>query len=611
MNSLILLALTSFSLSAQPPIVLYDLTPTLQIDTGNPAQVADAWDHAHAVAAIQGIVNRSEPLLYIRFVHAFGRNVDEHWLAKFQEPGGWLAGRKTEQVPNLQALVKRFRKSINLASTIAGVENLLPVRYDPRPGSLYSTLVTGGPKLRVVRRLLKDDNTPLFTGRGTIPGTQLESTGSAKCDAYLWMKVHYIDTGKVDAGFAGYYLDAYWQKRPTASGLNQHTLTNHDYFISKRAFFFDLGVWGDETPVDDPNQPLGADLRTLKELLLSAYKQAGKERMIHVGGFTPWTFKYTNHPGAGSKHEPVPTEWEFSRVVSAYNGFVDADAIGLAAMANASFFTHFPLKDRYPQPWTTREQLVKRGLLTRDGQVRVDDREFIIFYVGDYDAAAWVYQAMPSLWDHPARGKIPLMWSISPVLERRAAPMLDYLRRTATPNDYFAAADNGAGYLNPGMLQEPRGVSGLPSGLDAWARHCEPFYRRWDLTITGFIIDGYAPGLTPAGLDCYASFSPNGIVPQKIPMTLLHGDMPVLRADHDLPDDPEKAVGVVLQRTELRRVPFTWFRAILKSPDWYMRVLEGARAKNPRIELLDAPAFFELYRIWLKNTPDAAAGKFE
>jgi len=161
------------------------------------------------------------------------------------------------------------------------------------------------------------------------------------------------------------------------------------------------------------------------------------------------------------------------------------------------------------------------------------------------------------------------------------------------------------------MLQEPRGISGLPSGLDAWARHCRPFYRRWDLTITGFIIDGYAPGLTPAGLDCYASFSPNGIVPQKIPMTLLHGDMPVLRADHDLPDDPEKAVGVVLHRTELRRVPFTWFRAILKSPDWYMRVLEGARAKNPRIELLDAPAFFELYRIWLRNTPEAAAGKFE
>jgi hypothetical protein len=29
---------------------------------------------------------------------------------------------------------------------------------------------------------------------------------------------------------------------------------------------------------------------------------------------------------------------------------------------------------------------------------------------------------------------------------------------------------------------------------------------------------------------------------------------------------------------------------------------------NPNIELLDAPTFFELYRIWLKQNPDAASG---
>jgi hypothetical protein len=30
---------------------------------------------------------------------------------------------------------------------------------------------------------------------------------------------------------------------------------------------------------------------------------------------------------------------------------------------------------------------------------------------------------------------------------------------------------------------------------------------------------------------------------------------------------------------------------------------------NPKIELLDAPSFFELYRVYLKNTPDAAEGR--
>src|SRR3546814_5419732 len=107
------------------------------------------------------------------------------------------------------------------------------------------------------------------------------------------------------------------------------------------------------------------------------------------------------------------------------------------------------------------------------------------------------------------------MWCISPVLEERVPMALAYRRETATPNDYFAAADNGAGYVMPGMLQEPRPVSGLPDGLKTWEKHCLPYYHRWDLTITGFIIDGNSPGLNKEGLDTYARFSPNGIVPQK------------------------------------------------------------------------------------------------
>lgn len=45
----------------------------------------------------------------------------------------------------------------------------------------------------------------------------------------------------------------------------------------------------------------------------------------------------------------------------------------------------------------------------------------------------------------------------------------------------------------PGMLQEPRSVSGLKSGLSAWAKHCSKYYQKWGLTITGFVIDGEAP----------------------------------------------------------------------------------------------------------------------
>jgi hypothetical protein len=604
---------------------VYDLTYTLRFDANKPTEVADAWDHCHAVATLQGIVNREGPSLYVRLVESRGLNIDDYWLKRMSEPGQWLHGRPVNEIRDIMALVKHYRGRINgavvydprvpatsnLASTIAGVENLIAIRYDPRPDSVYTMLVTIGPRLPVVRRLMNEDGSPMFTGRGTIPGMDIPSTGSAKCDAYLWLKHLYLDTGKVDATYAGYYIDPWWMRYPRASHPNHHTLSNHDFFVARKGWFFDLHVWPDEAPNDDPGQRPGTDLETLKAMLLSAYRQGGKERMIHVGGFTPWAFKYTDHGNAGGKHGGVATEWEMVRICSAYNAYVDADAIEYGAMANASFFMHFPLRESYAQRWVTHDELRARGYLTAEGQVNFDGREFMIFYVGDFDSAAWIYQTLPRLWDHPARGGLPLMWCMTPLAERRAPMVLDYLRRTATPNDYFAVADNGAGYLNPGMLHEPRDISGLPCGLAAWAKHCQPMYRRWDLTITGFIIDGFAPGLSAAGLDCYASFSPNGIVPQKSPASLLHGNMPVLQFDYDLGGAPEQAAQVVMARGGVRKLPFHWFRSILNSPDWYASVYEKVREANPRMELLDAPTFFELYRIYLKNNPQAATGQIE
>jgi hypothetical protein len=67
---------------------------------------------------------------------------------------------------------------------------------------------------------------------------------------------------------------------------------------------------------------------------------------------------------------------------------MDADAVGYGAMANASFFTHYPLRPSYGQDWVTRESLVERGYLDEKGRVKFDGREFLIFYVGDYDCAA-------------------------------------------------------------------------------------------------------------------------------------------------------------------------------------------------------------------------------
>lgn len=85
--------------------------------------------------------------------------------------------------------------------------------------------------------------------------------------------------------------------------------------------------------------------------------------------------------------------------------------------------------------------------------------------------------------------------------------------------------------------------------------------------------------------------------------------MPVLRSDEDIQQHPKEAAQRISQRIADRPIPFHWFRNILKTPDWYVEVMDELEKINPDIELLDAPTFFELYRIWLQQNPDAANGQ--
>ena len=620
----ILICMSSLRCIAGEPVGMLDMRYLLTRNLSDPSSVKETWDELHAVATLQGIVNRKEPLLYLKYVVEGNICIDEYWWNIYRQPGKWLAKRDTFLLQNLEDAVVYYRKKIsgivvydpkvqstsNVASSIAGIENLMAVRYDTSRVSLYSRLVLHGPKLPVKVWLVNRDGTAKFTGKGKIADTNLPSSGSLKNDPYLWFIEKYMKTGKCSGEYGAYYIDQKWMENPLATVNNHHTLSNHDFFVSKKAFFFDLSPWGDEPSTDEPDQPIGSDLKTLKLFLQTAYDLNMGKKMCYIGGFPSWAFKYTNWKNLGGTHEPVQTEWEFSKIIGAYNAFKDADAIGYGALANASFWTHYPLQEKYPQKWVTIEDLKKRGYLDENGEVDFKGRNFYIFYVGDYDASSWVAQRTPTIWDDKNRGEIPMMWAISPVLEERVPMALAYFRETATPNDYFVAADNGAGYLNPGMLQEPRAISGLKSGLDTWAKHCKKYYERWDLSVTGFVIDGNAPGLSEEGLDCYASFSPNGIVPQKIPLTLLHGEMPVLRSDDDVTEnDPKEAANHVLRRLKARPVPFHWFRNILKTPTWYRNVAGEIKKSDPSVVLLDAPTFFELYRIWLRQNPDAAKGK--
>src|SRR5579875_507404 len=58
---------------------------------------------------------------------------------------------------------------------------------------------------------------------------------------------------------------------------------------------------------------------------------------------------------------------------------------------------------------------------------------------------------MRQMWDDPARGQVPLGWSISVLLMDIAPAMLSYYQQTQTANDLLVAGPSGAGYTYPVM----------------------------------------------------------------------------------------------------------------------------------------------------------------
>ena len=587
-------------------IVVLDMNRWREITSRDSVGVVRLWETMHLAATLQGIVNRDAPRLYIKYVVANDINVDDFWWDKCIGDDKWLDGRNVITMYDPVKVLEIFKDLVNglvvydpavastsnVASTVAGADDLVAVRYDLRPGSIYTRLMQREYPVKVW--LVNEDGSSKF---------------HSKLEPYQWALDNYLKTGKCSGETAAYYIDQFWMTAPGNAGMNHHQLTNHDYFISHKGFFFDLSPWDDEPATDAPTEGNG-DRAMFQAIFSEIYRLNGGTQFCHVGGFAPWAHKYSNHSAVKnkSKHGSAETEWEVVRLLSAYNAWKDADAASLGAMANASFWQHYPVKAEHPQSWVTRDQLKERGLLLSTGKVR-SNRKFILFYVGDYDAAAWIYQQMPNLWEDPARGSVPMMWSINPSLDRRAPMVMEYLRETATEADYFAAGDNGAGYLNPGMLEEPRPVSGLPSGVEAWAEHNKRYFQRWGLSVTGFVIDGNGPGMSVDGMKSYASFSPNGIGPQKLPNggnAMLVDGMPVLRCsgasigDTRIEDAGRTAVNMLSQHPDF---PFYWFRTILKSPTWHAGVKEYIEAQNSRYMVLDAPSYFELLRCYLEQNP--------
>ena len=211
----------------------------LEAFTNSLPSSTEEYDYMKVAFALQGLINREKPILFYKYkpIDNFlylDTNIDLVWESVLVNDGNILDGKTKITYTSFDQVIQlakdlgvvngavlwdpKVPATSNVASTIAGVENLVPIRKDITNFSCYTDLIVNRGLFTVQR-----DLTGKFTGSGYLPDANLNaqssgtaSSGSTKNDAYLWAKKYYLDTNKTNSSLMGYSRDA-WIK-PCATG---------------------------------------------------------------------------------------------------------------------------------------------------------------------------------------------------------------------------------------------------------------------------------------------------------------------------------------------------------------------------------------------------------
>ena len=565
--------LPAYTCIADRSAPLYVYTLTQRADAGT-------YDEAVAVATVQGVINRDSPELYVLSTKYPIGLADParpgYWLRHFTRPGEWLADRPQVTMGDLDDLVRlagaRLKgvviwdpgvpATVNVATTVAGVRDAIALS----PALANRHLARWG--LPVIEDF-----------RGRFSGAE---TGSAKNDAYRWAIREYLAQGLCSSSLLGLYHDSYSSR---AQGAVDYAV-NRDWLVKRRAFAFDLSIWGDETPADDPGQRLGLDLETYQMILDETQRQAGGRHLTELAGFFQFE-KYTNFDEQNpSKHAPVPTEWETVWRISPHNIYQNTST---SDTYNQSLHSHFPRQPLSQQRHTRSLQYDPR-------------KTYLCIFMADYDSAYVLYDYLPKYWDDPNRGKIPLAWGINPNLLEAYPDLIAHFYRTLTPNDTITADAGAAGYINPSRIH--------PEQLPLFVRHNRAYFREADLSLAPMVLDWAPP--SDAVKDAFQQFAPDGYGAMIWDMHTNTGvgpephvwrGMPVLNLLNQANEfpGPEKTADIVAQAISENSggLPgFYFFRIVWTSTSQVMAMLDELRQRQPQldIEVLDVHSFYALAR---------------
>ncbi len=543
------------------------------------ASTVQKYDEAMIVACLQGIANRDEPVVYV--FEGSGKRRPKYWLDKMSSEGRWLEGRETVELTCIEALfvlVKDKIKgaviwddnvaaSVNVATTIAGVEDL--VVFSPE----YAEI-----NLKAWGLNVEKDLRGMFTG---------SETGSKKNDAYRWAIKEYLSKGLCSDHLLCLYEDSYLTRK---RGDIVYVITR-DWAIKNRSFVYDLSPWGDEAPLDEPNQPLGIDLETYNIMLAEVLKQTDGEQMTEVAGFFSF-MKYSNMPGHPSKHDPVPTEWETVYIISPYNCYQNTVA---SNCYNQTFHSQAPI-DNLKQNRPADTLKIEEG------------KTYICIFMADYDSGTPLYEFLVDYWNDSKRGRIPLLWGINPNLVETYPDIISYYYETQTANDYFAADASAAGYMNPNRVKEEY--------LPLFVEHNKKFYEQLDMTISPMVLDWDEP--TAAVKDAFTEFSSDGYATivmdlhgggGKSPEPHVWEGMPVANLNNAVgqitdPNVAANAMSMAMPNVPAGTTSFYMFRIVWSWPTDVIKTLGylKSRRRDLDIEIVDAYNYFKLFKDYYEPT---------
>lgn len=567
-------------------------------------------DAVRFFASLQGLINRDHGKTHTSLFNIEVNDADTFWLDYMMQKGKCFNGYAVEKITSLQQLFETFKKQIefcgliywdslvpataNVAATVCGLDGFLPVQFSEEKESFCQYI-------KKYNFEVKQDLCGMFGKNGSAYNENFKTVNSAKCDAYYWAMKKYMS--RCSSRYLAYVLDGapcayghFLEESKDAGSAWQACLYNHDYYIARRCFFFDLTCIDTERPCDDPNQPLGTDLTCLKAILQERYNRA-KGEFGQLLGFPPWWIKYTTHNNMGTV-VATTVEWIYVSLVTSYNTAKEADAAHPCYMSNASLY------NKYESNFETYKNSKPQKPTVYDYKTR-----YFTFYAGDYDSSAWMKVHVKNFWENDqTRGDVPINWAFNPNLEERVPMVFDYIHEKMTPNDYFTAGE-GAGYALPSALFTDCLTRTLPSGGEKWAEYCKKFYTRHDLDCTGFIINGNYP-MTPAIMKTFNKFSPAGSFHNdhgRGSELIICQGVPYIHLNNGVTGKPDKIEGCIKNMFEyatgkMGKYNFSAYRNVCDSPSQLKALAQGfieyAEKHDPghKYEYVDYKTFFDLIR---------------